>query len=98
MLPIAEGASGDERLKAVGLATAERDGKVLVDNVDFGSPSQQAGFDWDQQILLVRAPSGQPPKELMFIPAFLLLGLIYVMQRKRRQAFEAAEAAAETKS
>ncbi|MCB1829688.1 MAG: DUF3394 domain-containing protein, partial [Gammaproteobacteria bacterium] len=45
-----------------------------------------------------RAPSNQPPKELMFIPALLLLGLIYVMQRKRRIAFEAAEAAAETKS
>ncbi|MCB1863335.1 MAG: TRAP transporter permease, partial [Gammaproteobacteria bacterium] len=98
LLPIVEGASGDDRLKGAGLATVERDGKVVVDNVDFGSPSQQAGFDWDQQILVVRAPSNQPPKELMFIPALLLLGLIYVMQRKRRIAFEAAEAAAETKS
>ncbi|MCP5417559.1 MAG: TRAP transporter permease [Chromatiaceae bacterium] len=94
MLPIAEGASGEERLQAAGLAIVERDGKVVVDNVDFGSPSQQAGFDWDQQILVVRAPSGQPPKELMFIPALLLLGLIYAMQRKRQTAFEAAEAAA----
>ena len=98
LLPIVEGASGEDRLKGAGLATVERDGKVVVDNVDFGSPSQQAGFDWDQQILVVRAPSNQPPKELMFIPALLLLGLIYVMQRKRRIAFEAAEAAAETKS
>lgn len=92
ILPIVEGANGEERLKAAGLVTAARDGKVVVDNVDFGSVAQKAGLDWDQQVLLVRAPADQPWKELMFIPALLLLGLIYAMQRKRRAKFEAAEA------
>ncbi|MCB1750140.1 MAG: TRAP transporter permease [Gammaproteobacteria bacterium] len=92
LLPIVEGATGEERLKAAGVVTADRDGKVVIDNVDFGSPAQKAGLDWDQVVLLVRSPVDQPWKELMYIPALLLLGLIYVMQRKRRAAFEAAEA------
>ena len=64
----------------------------MVDNVDFGSVAQKAGLDWDQVVLLVRAPANQPWKELMYIPALLLLGLIYVMQRKRREKSEAADA------
>lgn len=92
ILPIVDGANGEERLKAAGLVTAERDGKVVVDNVDFGSVAQKAGLDWDQVVLLVRAPANQPWKELMYIPALLLLGLIYVMQRKRREKSEAADA------
>ena len=30
------------------------------------------------------APAEQPPKQLMFIPALLVLGLIIFMQRGRR--------------
>ena len=92
LLPILEGANGEERMQAAGLATVVNDGKVVVDNVDFGSPAQRAGLDWDQVVLLVREPVDQPWKQLMFIPALLLFGLIYMMQRKRRAAFEAAEA------
>jgi hypothetical protein len=62
--------------------------------VTFGSAAQKAGMDWDQKILKIRAPASQPPKELMFIPALLLLGLIFVMQRKRRDVNQTARAEA----
>ena len=38
----------------------------------------------------VLAPVDQPPKQLMFIPALLVLGLIVFMQRGRRKRQSAA--------
>ena len=51
-------------------------------------------MDWDQKILKVRAPASQPWKELMYVPALLLLGLIIVLQRKRRGVQEIGQAEA----
>ena len=69
----------------------EKDGAIIVENVTFGSAAQKAGLDWDQKILKVRVPVSQPPKELMFVPALIVLGLIIVMQRKRRDVHEAGQ-------
>jgi len=86
LLTLPEGATGAERLEAAGLELVETDGELIVDNVTFGSSAQAAGMDWDQKILKVRAPASQPPKELMYLPALLLLGLVIVVQRRRRGA------------
>ena len=56
------------------------------------SPAQAAGLDWDQKIQAVLVPATQPWKELMFIPALLLLALIVLMQRKRSEAIMPATA------
>ncbi len=92
LLPITEGDSGEDRLKAAGLAIVAKEDKIVIDNVDYNSPAQKAGLDWDQVILKVRAPADQPFKELMYIPAFLLLGLIYFLQRRRRRAVDSVAA------
>ncbi|MGB5641338.1 MAG: TRAP transporter permease, partial [Sedimenticolaceae bacterium] len=94
LLSIPAGATGQERIEAAGLQVVEKDGAVIVDNVTFGSPAQKAGLDWDQKILKVRVPESQPWKELMFVPALILLGLIIVMQRKRRDVNETVRAEA----
>jgi len=85
LLAIPDGASGEEKLEKIGLMTYEQDGKLLVDSVTFGSPAAEAGLEFDQQILSVRAPTDRWPKEFMWIPGFLLFGLIVWMQRRRRQ-------------
>ena len=77
--------TGAERLEAFGLEIIEEDGKVLVDNATFDSAAQKAGFDFDQVISKLLVPAGQPWKELFFIPALLLLGFIYMLQRRRRE-------------
>ena len=46
---------------------------------------KKASMVFDQQILRVRAPTDRWPKEFMWIPGFLLFGLIVWMQRRRRQ-------------
>ncbi|EWC41431.1 TRAP transporter permease [Stutzerimonas stutzeri] len=84
LLAIPDGESGAEKLEKIGLLTYEQDGKVLVDSVTFGSPAAEAGLEFDQQILRVRAPTDRWPKELMWVPGFLLFGLIVWLQRRRR--------------
>ncbi|MFI8578312.1 TRAP transporter permease [Ectopseudomonas khazarica] len=84
LLPVPDGATGEERLQKLGLNLYEEDGKVLVDSVAFGSMAADAGLEFDQQILKVRAPTDRWVKELMWIPAFLLFGLIVLLQRRRQ--------------
>ncbi|QIE55573.1 TRAP transporter permease [Pikeienuella piscinae] len=83
LLPVVEGATGAERLAAVGLEYIVDGEKVVIDNVAFDSAAQKAGFDWDQEIKRVLAPADQPTKYLMFVPAFLLLALVVILQRRR---------------
>ena len=85
LLPIPEGATGEERLEAAGLALVENDGKMIVDDAAFGSAAADAGLDWDQEIASVLQPADQPSKYLMYIPALLLLGLIVWLQRRRAE-------------
>jgi len=84
ILDVPDGATGAERLEQTGLELLVQDEAVTIDNVAFDSPAQAAGLEWDQKIEAVRAPTGQPPKELMFIPALLLLGGVVALQRMRR--------------
>ena len=83
LLPVPDGASGQERLEKLGLNLYEEGDKVLVDSVTFGSMAADAGLEFDQQILNVRAPTDRWTKELMWIPGFLLFGLIVLLQRRR---------------
>ncbi|MGX5217306.1 TRAP transporter permease [Pseudomonas segetis] len=85
LLPVPEGATGDERLAKLGLQTYMDGDKVLIDNVTFGSPAADAGLEFDQQILMVRAPTANWQKELMWIPGLLLFALVVWLQRRRRE-------------
>jgi len=83
MLPVGEGETGADKLMEIGIETREEDGKTIVDMVGFGSPAQRAGIDFDQEILNVQLDADRPPKQLMFIPALLLLALVWGSQRRR---------------
>ena len=85
VLKLGEGETGADRIVDAGLELAENDGQIIVDNAVAGSPAADAGLDWDQIITGVLVPSNQPWKELMFIPALLVLGLIVMLQRARRR-------------
>jgi len=95
-LPLGPEGDGEMRLADnAGIMVREEDGKVLVDQVVFGSPAEEAGVDFDWQITSVEVPADRMPKEIFFIPALLLLGLVMFLQRRRRAAEQpAAQAAA----
>ena len=83
-LPLGPSAGGFERLSQAGIEVRTEDGKVFVDNLVFGSPAELSGLDFDWEIKGIQIEASRPPKQLMFIPALILLGLIIMLQRGRR--------------
>ncbi|MFV1440669.1 MULTISPECIES: TRAP transporter permease [unclassified Phaeobacter] len=86
---------GQTSLDQFGLLPLEEDGIVKLEEPMFGTPAQPMldGFDFylDDPVSLtsVQVPSDQLPKELIFIPALLLLGLVALMQTGRARKEEA---------
>jgi len=91
-LTIGEGDTGEERLESSGLELLYEDDKVIIDGVGFDSSAEAAGLDFDQIINTVSVPRKSLPKELMYIPALLLLGLIWKLQSGRRPRVQAERA------
>ncbi|MEZ6934669.1 TRAP transporter permease [Aeromonas sp. S19(2024)] len=83
LLPVPSGVSGEDRLAKLGIQTYEQDGKILIDTITFGSQAADLGLEMDQQILSVKAPTERWPKELMWLPGFLLFGAVVWLQRRR---------------
>ena len=97
LIEVPEGATGEERVEAMGIELIEQDGRTMIDNVAFDSPAQAAGLDWDQELLIVREPLPQPHRYWIYIPTLLVLAGLIAVQRnrlKKREASEAAPAAA----
>ncbi len=92
-LPLGPAGEGAERLKTTsGLEFRTEDGKTLVDNVEFGSYAEKQKIDFDWELREVLVPAERMPKEVFYLPALLLLGLIIFMQRNRQRREEAAQA------
>lgn len=83
IITVPEGADGADRLANFGVDLLEQDGKLMIDGATFDSAAEKAGFDFDQEVLEVKLPTEQPPKQLFFIPAMILLLGIWWMQRGR---------------
>ncbi|KAA5604611.1 TRAP transporter permease [Roseospira marina] len=84
MLPMGAPGTGAERLESAGLILRTEDGRVLVDDIVFASAAERLGFDYDWEITEVLMKNqDRPPEELMYIPAFALLILMWLDQRRR---------------
>jgi TRAP transporter 4TM/12TM fusion protein len=88
MLPIGDQNTGKERLESIGIETRDEDGKILIDNVVFGSAAEKAGMDFDQEILNIQMPTDRLPKQLVFIPAYALFAFVYLVQNRRRKKLD----------
>lgn len=85
-IAVGEGTTAEEKLESMGIELLTTDdGDLIVDGVGFDSPAEQAGLDFDQVIQSVATPQSSLPKQLMYIPALLLLGLIWKLQKGRRE-------------
>lgn len=80
---------GATRLADEGLVVFEEDGVLKMEEPFFGTPFAEAMKDFDfysetpVTVTAVRAPADQLPKELVYIPALLLLGLVVWLQMGR---------------
>lgn len=92
LLPLGKhGGDGAARLQnAAGLELRREDGRVFVDAVVFGKPAEQAGVDFDWEVLAVEQAAERPPKEIFYPPALLLLAVVVFVQRRRRDTRVAA--------
>ena len=88
MLPIGDQETGKARLDAIGIETREEEGKILIDNVVFGSAAEKAGVDFDQEILNIQMPTDRLPKQLLFIPAYALFAFVYLVQSRRKKKLD----------
>ncbi|HRM69872.1 MAG TPA: TRAP transporter permease [Thauera phenylacetica] len=95
LLPLGNKAEkASERLGAMGLTVMTLGDQVQVGAVRFGSQAEKLGLEQGYSITAIEIPSGErPAKEWMFIPAFILLGLVYAMQKPRQRRAEAERAA-----
>ncbi len=86
MLPVGDEADGAAKLAGLGIETRDEDGRVFVDMVGFGSAAEKAGVNFDQEILALQMPTDRLGKEVMYLPALLLLAVIWFGQRRQRAA------------
>jgi hypothetical protein len=86
------GADGEARFEAAtNIPVQFLDGRVILDEPF--NPRSFAGrtlqnldfYDPDDPVILqaVEVEADQPPRELFYIPAFLLFGLVYLLQTRR---------------
>ncbi|AKO99089.1 TRAP transporter, 4TM/12TM fusion protein (plasmid) [Marinovum algicola DG 898] len=62
----------------------EDDGGIFVDNLEFGGPSEQLGIDWDWELVELEVAADRMPKEIFYIPALLLVLIVFLLQRRRQ--------------
>ena len=87
---LAPGATGEDRLAPSGLMFLEDGDRLTVDEPFPGTPfaylAQDFDFYGDEPVVLqtVQTRAERMPKEIFYIPAFILLALVILMQRRRQ--------------
>jgi TRAP transporter 4TM/12TM fusion protein len=83
-LPLPEADTPKQRLAEAGLEVSPEDDHMTVDFVNFGSEAEKAGISFGWTIDKIQVESDRPPKELVFIPALLLLAFLAFGQLRRK--------------
>jgi TRAP-type uncharacterized transport system fused permease subunit len=86
LLPLGEPGPARERLRRIGLTLSQLGDEVQVAAVAFGSTAEKLGLEQSFRITSIEIPTDRPAKEWMFIPALALLGVVVMIQRRRRGA------------
>lgn len=100
VVPIGAEEGGDVRLEKLGLVVMAEDGTLKLDepfpSTKYFDKLSKFDFYGDNPVVIssLKIPSDQSPKELIFIPALLLFGLIIFLQRRRARKEEELEAVA----
>ena len=82
----AVGADGRKRLSDAGLQLMPLGDQMQIGAVKFGSRAQKSGFEQGWQIVAVKVPSGRPTPHWFYLPALLLIALVWFTQGRRMKA------------
>jgi predicted metalloprotease with PDZ domain len=83
MVAIGNEPTAQDRLRAIGLNVMASGDKVRIGMVSFGSAAEKALIKYGDEIVSVPVENKRPDKQWMFVPAFVLLALIWYAQRRR---------------
>lgn len=86
LLSLGAPGKASERLASMGLTVMTLGDQVQVAAVRFGSPAEKLGLEQGFNLTRIEIPHpDRPDKEWTFIPALLLLALVWFMQNARRR-------------
>ena len=90
LLPLGPpGADGEARLAdAAGIEFRDEAGKLYVDNLRFGGAAEQLGIDFDWELYEIEVEAERFPEQVFYIPAFMLVGVVYALQMRRKRKAE----------
>jgi TRAP transporter 4TM/12TM fusion protein len=77
------GADGRKRLADAGLQLVPLGDALQVGSVKFGSRAKRGGFESGWDVAAVQVPTGAPSPHWFYLPALLLVGLVWWNQRRR---------------
>jgi len=85
MLPVGAPGKGVDRLKiAAGLELTEDEGKLIVENIEFGGAAEKQQIDFDFEISSVQVKNlDRPAKQWFYILGIGLLALVWFSQKAR---------------
>ncbi len=88
LLPLgAAGPEGKIRLsKNAGVEFRDENNTLLIDNITFGGAAEQLGLDFDWRVASIEVVADRIRKEVFYLPALLMLGLVVLFQVRRRNA------------
>jgi TRAP transporter 4TM/12TM fusion protein len=79
----AAGSEGRKRLTDVGLNIVALGDKVQITGTKFGSQAKKAGFEQGWEIAHLKLKTDRPNEHWFYLPAFLLIALVWWLQGRR---------------
>lgn len=76
--------TAEEKLDNYGISLYEDSDKLYVSTVKFGSNAYNDGIEMDYEIISISTKNQQPSEWFIYVPAILLLLLIYFLQSRRK--------------
>ena len=91
---LAEPGDATARLAVVGLTLADLGPDVQVRDARFGGMARKIGLDIGDKLIAVETQAQRISRYVMFVPALLVLALIFMLQRGRKRRLAQSPAAA----
>jgi TRAP transporter 4TM/12TM fusion protein len=94
LLPLGDEGDGQQRIRRAGLMLSGTGDGAEVLAVSLKGPAQKAGFEQGFKITGIEVPANRPAKQWIWLPAFVLLGAVFALQRVRPEEVVRAPARA----
>ena len=85
MLPLTAEGTGVQRVKSAGLTLMPTPEGMEVMAVGLKSRADKAGFEQGFKVTGIEVLTDRPAKEWLYLPALLLFGFVFALQRLRRE-------------